>query len=176
MNRYDGSVFETKTTADGLVDNRVYAILEDSSGFLWFATQAGVSRYDGEKFSNFTTADGLVHDDVNGVIEASDGRIWMATDGGVSCYDGASFTNYTFEKNDIPSAHVHGIAQSRDGDIWAATSGGIWRLGGGEYKTYTKADGLPNDQVQRVFEDSMGTSGFPPGAGFAAMTARSSRR
>jgi hypothetical protein len=105
VNRYDGSVFETKTTADGLVDNRVYAILEDSSGFLWFATQAGVSRYDGEKFSNFTTADGLVHDDVNGVIEASDGRIWMATDGGVSCCDGASFTNYTVEKNGIPSAH-----------------------------------------------------------------------
>ncbi len=33
------------TTEDGLADNVVYSILEDSGGDLWFGTAAGVSGY-----------------------------------------------------------------------------------------------------------------------------------
>ena len=39
--------FEHLTINDGLPENSVRAIVQDRSGFLWFATQNGVARYDG---------------------------------------------------------------------------------------------------------------------------------
>ncbi len=40
-------VFEHITVDDGLPENSVRAILQDSSGFLWFGTMNGLVRYDG---------------------------------------------------------------------------------------------------------------------------------
>ena len=39
--------FDHVTTADGLSNDSVFAILQDRDGFLWFGTQAGLNRYDG---------------------------------------------------------------------------------------------------------------------------------
>src|SRR5947208_70999 len=41
------------TTDDGLVDNSVTAILQDSRGFMWFGTPSGLSRYDGYRFTTY---------------------------------------------------------------------------------------------------------------------------
>ncbi|HYC27399.1 MAG TPA: two-component regulator propeller domain-containing protein, partial [Chitinophagaceae bacterium] len=35
------------TTADGLPSNVVYSAYQDSKGFIWFCTNAGVSRFNG---------------------------------------------------------------------------------------------------------------------------------
>ena len=49
------------TTANGLPNNVVYGILEDSYGRLWMSTNRGISCFnpETEKFRNFTEADGL---------------------------------------------------------------------------------------------------------------------
>jgi ligand-binding sensor domain-containing protein len=44
---------------DGLAGSTVYAMCQDKDGFMWFATEAGVSRFDGTNFKNFSTSDGL---------------------------------------------------------------------------------------------------------------------
>ena len=82
--------------ADGLVDNQVGAIIEDSSGYLWFATDRGVSRYDGVSWTTYTHADGLAYDNVDAILEDSSGNLWFATHGGgVSRHDRVSWTTYT---------------------------------------------------------------------------------
>jgi hypothetical protein len=51
----------TYTTADGLADNYVYAIVEASDGALWIVIyNGGVSRYDQGSWTTLTTADWLV--------------------------------------------------------------------------------------------------------------------
>ena len=46
-----GSLKVTRLTSDdGLSQNRIYAILQDRRGFMWFATQDGLNRYDGNTF------------------------------------------------------------------------------------------------------------------------------
>lgn len=45
--------FTNYTTANGLADNAVSSILQDSRGFMWFGTREGLSRFDGNNFRNF---------------------------------------------------------------------------------------------------------------------------
>ncbi len=55
MYRYDGITFRNFTTTDGLANNSVFSILEDSAGHLWFGTRDfGLSRYDGRSLTTYS--------------------------------------------------------------------------------------------------------------------------
>jgi ligand-binding sensor domain-containing protein/signal transduction histidine kinase len=69
----------TYTTLDGLADDGVSSLLEDSRGYLWIATNAGVSRFDGSRFVNSLEDSG----GASQVAEAPDGAIWAATGEGL---------------------------------------------------------------------------------------------
>ena len=45
--------FNRLTVKDGLSHNTVNDIVQDDNGFIWFATENGLSRYDGYSFVNF---------------------------------------------------------------------------------------------------------------------------
>ncbi|MEO8770802.1 MAG: histidine kinase [Ferruginibacter sp.] len=71
---------------DGLVGNNVYQTVEDKEGFLWFATETGVSRFDGTSFKNFTTAEGLPDNEILKLFVDSKGRVWMMPFKSAICY------------------------------------------------------------------------------------------
>lgn len=52
---------------NGLPSNTIYQSLQDREGFIWFATDAGLSRFDGHSFTNFTVKDGLPDNEVLGL-------------------------------------------------------------------------------------------------------------
>jgi len=60
--------------------------MQDSKGFIWFCTDAGISRYDGYSFKNFSMEDGLPDNSVFELIEDKAGRIWTRTHSGNICY------------------------------------------------------------------------------------------
>ena len=49
---------------NGLPSNHVYHTIQDSKGFMWFATNRGIAKFDGVKFKVFTTKDGLPNNDI----------------------------------------------------------------------------------------------------------------
>jgi len=49
----DEKKFRLFSAADGLSDNNISAIAQDSSGYMWVATSRGLNRYDGKKFVQF---------------------------------------------------------------------------------------------------------------------------
>lgn len=65
------------TVKDGLPSNHVYDVLEDKDGFMWFATNRGVSRYNGETFKNYTIKDGLQNNDIWLLEKDHKNRIWF---------------------------------------------------------------------------------------------------
>ena len=82
------SFFTNLSMEDGLPSNEVYDILACSQGYLWFATDNGVSRYDGSNFKNFSTDEGLAASSVLKLYEDRLGRIWfLAYNGMLSYYD-----------------------------------------------------------------------------------------
>src|SRR5437762_8926337 len=78
-------IFKTYTVGDGLVNNSVRKIFQDSKGFLWISTWEGLSKYDGNRFTNFTERNGLSHNLVNDIGEAANGDIYVAMNNG--CVD-----------------------------------------------------------------------------------------
>jgi len=71
--------FINYTPIDGLVNNRVRSMFQDSKGRLYFLTSGGLSVYDGARFVNYTTADGLAQELVNDVLEITPDSILVAT-------------------------------------------------------------------------------------------------
>jgi len=74
------------TIDDGLPSNEVYDVFEDSLGYLWFATDHGISRFDGYEFKNFSTGDGLTHNTIFGFFEDRRHRVWMRLFNSTLCY------------------------------------------------------------------------------------------
>jgi len=67
------------TVKDGLPGSIVYQCLQDRNGFIWFATNQGVSRFDGRTFKNFTKEDGLPDNDILKLYLDSHNDIWFVS-------------------------------------------------------------------------------------------------
>lgn len=71
--------FRQYTVEDGLLSSKVYQVKQDSKGYMWFATNNGVSRFNGYGFENFSMKDGLPDNTVFEIYEDKKGRIWFVT-------------------------------------------------------------------------------------------------
>lgn len=95
-------VFKNYTVKDELPSSEVYDVNQDSKGFMWFCTDAGVSRYDGYTFHNFSTLNGLSDNTVFGSYEDRKGRIWFRTMSGKLSYFFQD-SIYSIEANELIS-------------------------------------------------------------------------
>ena len=110
-------IWRTYTMADGLAGMRVEHIVEDSEGYLWFATWGnGVSRFDGDEFQNFTRRDGLINDHTYFILQDSQKRLWFGTENGVCWYNGTMF--HHLEDEGIAGRAVHSIYEDSEGRVW----------------------------------------------------------
>jgi ligand-binding sensor domain-containing protein len=65
------------TVKDGLPGSIIYQSLQDNNGFIWFATNQGVSRFDGRTFRNFTKEDGLPDNDIIKLYLDKHNNLWF---------------------------------------------------------------------------------------------------
>ncbi len=72
-------VYRNYTVDDGLLSNEIYHVTQDSKGYIWIASNMGVSRYDGKQFRNFDKQDGLPENTVFEIYEDSKGRVWFVS-------------------------------------------------------------------------------------------------
>ncbi len=108
-------------TKDGLAGSTVYDIVQDGEGFIWFATENGLSRYDGTQFKNYTVKDGLPDNEVLKVFADSKGRVWVATFNKELCYyfDGKIYNsiNDPMVKKIKLTNSIMTIEENAEGDI-----------------------------------------------------------
>lgn len=71
--------FQQLGLVNGLPSSRVFAAHQDSRGYLWLATNAGLCRYNGEEIRTYTVSDGLPGNDILGFYEDSQDRLWLYT-------------------------------------------------------------------------------------------------
>jgi ligand-binding sensor domain-containing protein/anti-sigma regulatory factor (Ser/Thr protein kinase) len=70
----------------------------DKKGYLWIATETGLSRFDGKKFRNYSTSDGLGDNEITNLFIDSSGRVWVIPFQHTACYYNP--TTDRFENNE----------------------------------------------------------------------------
>lgn len=79
-------VFKNFTADHGMPSNEVYHIIQDSVGYMWLATDNGISRYDGYTFKNYGIEDGLVETTIHEIYIDYKGRYWFISNSGRLAY------------------------------------------------------------------------------------------
>lgn len=83
------------TTKDGLVNANVYYICQDKLGYIWFATNNGISRFDGNTFENFFESDGLNSNSFTSIALGGDSTLYFANfEKGINTYKKGVFSKY----------------------------------------------------------------------------------
>ncbi len=159
--------FTHLTTEDGLSYSVIYAILQDSQGFVWIGTEGGLNKYDGYNFTVYQhdpyNPNSLSNNHVTDLYEDSDGMLWIATHGGgVNRFDPRTetFTRYRHDPEN-PNSSVGNIIFSIFQD-----SRGIFWFGGqpgpqGGLARYQPA----TETFTRVPQGTGDPKAFPPRAG-----------
>lgn len=90
-------IFRHFTTEDGLPSNELHDVIQDRNGYIWIASELGVSRYDGYKFENFGISDGMPDQVIFDLQEDSKGRIWFHSfSGKLACFDNGRILKYRY--------------------------------------------------------------------------------
>ena len=131
--------FEHVDHSDGLSQNSVQAILQDSRGFLWFGTESGLNRYDGYEIRQYRpdrrNPAALPDGHVWQIAEDRRGDLWLATEGGgIGHWQRRSDTFRVYrhdpaDETSLASDLARALVIDDGGNIWIGyRDGGLDRL------------------------------------------------
>lgn len=150
---------ETLSVTDGLGNNSVYAIVQDTLGYIWFGTVNGLDRYDGKTFCHYElqrseNAQQSGSLQVNCLLSCSDGELLVGTVNGLHGYLRSRDMVVPYE----PAAQLKRIgirSLAQDGElIWIGTNRGLYCLdrSTGELAHYNvRNSGLVHNVVRTIF-------------------------
>lgn len=153
--------FQSITDHNGLSQNTIRCMLEDSRGFLWVGTINGLNRYDGKEFmvinSQIASGNMLSDNRIRSIHEDSYGYIWVRTfSNTLFCYDPRleTFIDYDPQNN---SKTFSSILMASNGDVWLRGPQGCCRIRhtDGKLEPWRPvADSMKDKAIHFTFEDS----------------------
>ena len=131
----------------------VRAIAEDSDGALWIATGTGLFRRRGGDFARVALGAGASESPARTLYRDREGALWMGMRGALGRWWKGRFESLPLANGN----NVVSLAEDREGSLWIGTDGaGLLRLKDPRISTYTVENGLSDDLVWGVREDSRG--------------------
>jgi signal transduction histidine kinase/ligand-binding sensor domain-containing protein len=174
--------FEVFTLPGDIYGNSVQGMVQDKTGFLWFATQGGLLRYDGQNFVTYrydvNNPNSLSNDYIESVFLDSRGLLWMThwQQGALTTFDTERgvFTRYQNDPDNPESLSgnvLSCVTEDTHGFIWIGGEHGLDRYDPetGKFTHFQHDPGNPNslsyDRVRALYVDKAGTlwvgTGFP---------------
>lgn len=130
----DNFRFQKISPENGLSQQTVLAIYQDSKGYMWFGTQEGLNKYDGVTFTTympiFNDKTSISSAWVESISEDANGNIWVGTNNGVNVLDPETNTFTRYHSNNANSINDDGILfihRANNGAMWLATRKGLNR-------------------------------------------------
>lgn len=162
--------FKKLTAVNGLSNNTVNDIIQDSIGFIWIATEDGLNRFDGYDFKVYrhsTSEENSLEDNsVKALCNDKKGKIWIGTKSGwLNCYDPVEekFSKWRLESELIHENSITTIFEDSRSMLWIGTyRSGLYRLDqlSGKIENWKSiaADSttLTNNYISSITEDSYG--------------------
>jgi signal transduction histidine kinase/ligand-binding sensor domain-containing protein len=174
--------FEVFELPGDIYGNSVQGMVQDHSGFLWFAAQGGLIRYDGQNFVTYrydgNNPNSLSADYIESIFLDSNGLLWLThwQAGALTAFepDRGVFTRYQHDPDNPESLSgnvLSTVAEDHQGYIWIGGEQGLDRLDPetGAFKRFQHDPENPNslsyNRVRALYVDKSGTlwvgTGFP---------------
>ncbi len=169
-------ILHSETNHNSLINNNVYAILQDNQHNLWLGTEAGLSVYSKEKeqFFNFThnpqDINSISSNTIYTLFEDSEQNVWIGTSGGglnkveKNAFSQKKVVFQQFKKSvrEIPfqNTDILCITEDSDGKIWFGTKNGLYKISrtGVIINTYfsdsVRLNSLANNTIQSIFVEN----------------------
>lgn len=138
-----GNVYRKYDVRDGLTDNSVNDIVQDSVGYMWFAGKDGLNRFNGREFKAYGSLESGSYLNISAVCLDRNARdIWIATTSSVVCFnpETESFRNIGSRAVDGTVFHQpHKLVPDHDDLLWIASENGVYSWDGSLLKHYSLA-------------------------------------
>ncbi len=128
--------FEHIGLKEGLSNENVTAIFQDSKGYMWVGTMDGLNKYDGYTFTKYRfdpfDSNSISQNFIYTIFEDKYGTIWTSSFEGLCKFDRATekFTRYRpSPKARFADPNIGTISEDNDGMLWVGSySGGLCRF------------------------------------------------
>ena len=166
-------VFVRYNEKNGLPDDQVRSVYEDSQGDIWICSSEGISKLELSENTNsgiithFNDRSGLLHKLALSVVEDNKHRIWMGTVRGTSIYtppqgdNPGIFTHidlrgfFKFDQKIISEQRAMSLLEDANNNIWIGTLTGLVMIEKEEenelqnnWVRFSKADGLREEEFE----------------------------
>src|ERR1700750_2484355 len=107
----------------GLSNNTIETIFQDSRGFIWIGTRDGLNRYDGQQMTVYRNdpADphSLSDSYIKCITEDQNHQLWIGTTNGLNRLDRSTdhFTRFKYN-------NINALLTDHKGRLWVASAGG----------------------------------------------------
>lgn len=171
--KISNSKFANLSQTEGLIQNSVNALAEDSAGGLWVGTDGGVSYWRDGKFQTNPAVLALKDRRVRHVLVDGRGRPWFSTYSnlGLAYFESGSLKTISVDQG-LPVNRVRLTYEDRQGRFWVGTTSGLCQIENGQVtRTLGQKEGLPNQFIMALQEDSKGNLWIgTDGGGVALLT------
>lgn len=123
--------FNTITVEDGLPNNIVNTIIQDSLGYMWIGTDDGLCRFDGQNYKIFRHSlenkNSISNNFIQSLFLDSKGDLWIMTDQGLNKFDIQKelFEIYLVDGNNgLSHNSVTSMVERKNGEYIIGTYGG----------------------------------------------------
>lgn len=160
----EGFIFTHYSKADGLSDNYITDLSEDTRGVIWIATSHGINAFNGSRFSTYFKEDSL-----HSVIPRNDwlcsyvdksSRIWFGGfNGSILSFEHAMGTFRNVSLNHITLQEYpifRGFYQNNFSELYGLSAHGIYRFSQHSlrfHKAFREIDELQQESVLTMFID-----------------------
>ena len=167
--------FKSYNIDNGVSDNYVEQVFEDSYGFIWLATHNGLNKFDGHSFKNVELPSIGVPGNVNmsrnfvtSLVEDKNHILWIGTLAGVYLYDLQEDTIGHYDSNTkmpnyLTSNYVEEIVFDKDGNTWVGTRIGLNKINNKTHHIQRFSSNLkdsktiPDKNISAIGVDNEGT-------------------
>jgi len=136
---------------NGLSQNTIYSIAQDTMGFMWFGTQEGLNRFDGRTFKIYKdrTEDStsVKGNFILSLFVDKQGNLWVGTNKGLSKYN---FFTESFHSKFIDNSKILCFSQDSTNRIWIGTDNGLHHINQNGSEEIIKFSNLYNIEIRSL--------------------------
>lgn len=151
---YNGNRFSIYTTESGLTGSNVISLYADSSGGIWVGSvTSGLDLIRDNQIVNLSGPSGLKGSTVWSISPDGTGKLWIGTSGGPVLFN-PSNSQASRPFPELNGIIVFTILTRTDGSVAFGTDRGIFSWKDGRMTRVAAAQGLGDERVRALYEDS----------------------